>query len=294
MPLGYPIPYETIQRRAATRRARLDGLAASAYAEYLTGKSISQLAREHGRAVTSMRNLFEARGLALRPDHRSRLPHRADGTFACTPLLTDAEANALADAATDLRVPPALKLTWRKWPLARRAQHLARIRVRLKFAKLPPGPFSANVVPFDYSSAAAHEIVRRANAGSNSRTKNAQIKTNSGGVIFEGALWFFKSKTGYARDRDSAKCELLHHVIWSRAHGRPVPRSHVLRYIDGNPNHLVAANLQLLHRDELARENQARALSAKSRQLTTALLTRSQGQSSHATITDLRHSSFRS
>lgn len=288
---------EGIARRAKARRAKLDAVAAAAYADYQSGDSITEVARKHGgRSNTAMRGLFETRGWPMRANNRKRQPHRADGCFAAATLLTDAQANAIADAATDLRVPDALKLTWRKWTLARRAAHLARIRARLPaLSDLPTGPYSANVVAWSYGSEAAHAIADRMNVGRNSQTKLVSIKTNSQGVIFEGSLWFWKPKTGYARGplRADRPLELLHHHIWALAQGKPVPSSHVLRYRDGNANNLTPENLCLITRDDLARENQGRALQSKSRALTTALLNRSQGISENETITHLRHSSFR-
>lgn len=292
---------EGIARRAAGRRAKLDALALEMYAAYQTGLSIAEVGRRFGRrGDTSVRNLFACRGLPLRPDWRSRAPHRPDGTFAARALLSAEEVDALVESATSCHVPEALKFTWRKWSLAQRADYLARVRARIgggrAQANRPTGPYSANVTPFDYGSEEAHAIMRAANVGRDSRTKVAQLRLNSEGVIFEGELWFWTWKTGYAKPQRSGPLQLLHHLIWSRAHGgRGVPRGHVLRFVDGNQNNLTAENLRLVTRDELARENQARALAAQSRQLTAALLERAQGNpASHETITRLRHSALRS
>ena len=201
----------------------------------------------------------------------------------------------MVESAIDFHVPDALKFTWRKWTLAQRADFLARLRARISpgvaQANRPTTPYSSNVEPFDYGSEHAHAIMRAANVGRNSRTKALQIRLNSEGVIFEGSLWFWTYKTGYAKGPlRQGTLHLLHHRIWSLAHGRPVPPGHVLRFIDGNPNNLVADNLILLTRDQVARENQAAALSKKSRELTALLLNRSQHTHDHDHHTDtLQH-----
>lgn len=292
---------EGIARRASARRRKLDALAAAAYADYQQGKSLPEVGRKYGRSSTAMREMFRRRGYALRKDWRSDKPHAANGCFLPKAILSGAEVDAILEQTTRFLVPEPLKFTWRKWSLAQRGAFLARLRARIGAGRAqvnrPTGPYSANVEPFDYASERAHAIVDALNAGRDSRTKIAQLRLNSEGVIFEGELWFWTYKVGYAKGpiRTVGKLLLLHHHLWSRAHdGRTVPPDHVLRFIDGNENNLTPENLRLVTRDEVCRENQARALAAKSRQFTAALLERSQtNPHAHDTIAHLRHSAVR-
>jgi hypothetical protein len=284
---------EGIARRSAARRAKLDALVAEMHAVYMTeGISIAEVGRRFGnRKPTSVSSLFNKRGLAIREGARSHAAHKADGSFVKGTPLTAAQVDALVESATAFHVPPALRFTWRKWSLAQRAGFLARLRARVSpgiaHGSRPTTPYSSNVEPFDYGSEHAHAIMRAANVGRNSRTKALQLRLNSEGVIFEGSLWFWTHKIGYAKGPVRlGTLGLLHHRIWSLAHdGRPVPAGHVLRFIDGNPNNLVAENLRLVTRDQVARENQAAALQKKSRALTELLLNRSQHHDHEHTAT---------
>jgi hypothetical protein len=289
-----------IARRAAARRRKLDALVADMFAAYSTGISIAEVGRRFGgRSNTAVRNLFQARGYPFRAAWRSHSPHAPNRCFVAKAILTDAEVDAVLEQATRFAIPDALKFTWRKWTLEQRGTFLARLRARLGCCRAqvnrPTGPYSANVEFFDYASPRAHAIAAALNVGRDSRTKVAQIRLTSEGVIFEDALWFWTYQAGYAHGPVRAGAlKLLHHHIWSRANGgRAVPSTHILRFIDGNENNLVLENLRLVTRDEVLRENQARGLAAKSRQITTALLERSQDPTAHETITHLRHSALR-
>jgi hypothetical protein len=178
-------------------------------------------------------------------------------------------------------VPAALKSVWRSWSLARRGAFLRRMRARLGVPLARDrGPYSSNMTPFDYASPEAQALCAKLNEGTNSRTARCKIDLCSEGVIFEGGLWFWNPKVGYQSGpwHPGRGRLALHHVLWERWNGCRVPAGHVLRYRDGNPNNLVAANLSLVPRDELARENQGRALTRKSRALTKALLGRVQNE----------------
>ncbi|MBC8009939.1 MAG: HNH endonuclease [Burkholderiales bacterium] len=269
---------EGIARRAAGRRAGLDGEAARLHADYITGGlSLAEVGRKSGRSSSAMRNLFECRGLTLRPSPKRENPHAANGCFLPAQPLTEAEIEAILRSSTALAIPPALRLTWRTWSLAERGRFIARLRAHLQLpGARPSGPFSANVEPFAYGHARAHAIVEASNRGKSSHSHGVKIRLSSEGVIYQGQLWYWTPKIGYHVSHKRNHTTVLHHAIWEARHGRPVPRSHVLRFIDGNLNNLVAENLRLITRDQLARENQARALTAQARARTSLLLQRSQ------------------
>lgn len=186
--------------------------------------------------------------------------------------------------ATRVRVPPALKVEWRQWSLARRGEFIARIRAKLASPKDRPAfPFSANVEPFDYASEKAHAIAAQMNAGCDSRSARMKIKVCSQGVIWRGKLWFWVHDNGYCQGpytREHGR-PVLHHVIWKETHASTVPPSHVIRFADGNPNNHAPENLVLAHRNDLARENQAAALARKSRETTALLLDLAQNKQNH-------------
>lgn len=246
------------------------------YALYQAGTPLAEIGRRLGRHGSTIRGLFKRQGWALR-DHHAGKPRSRSGTFAPAEPLTDAQIEHLIATAKKIAVPPELKNEWRNWPLGRRAAFIHRLRLRLNPARSrPSGPFSANVIPFDYGTPAAWEIVHRLNAGTNSRSAKCKIDITSQGVIFHGELWFWSSHARYQRRgnfyRDPLGKVPLHHILWAEHNGRPVPPSHVVRHIDGNSNNLDPANLTLAHRNDLCRENQARALTAKSRAITSLLL----------------------
>jgi hypothetical protein len=188
------------------------------------------------------------------------------------------EVERIASRQTKVRVAPELKLEWRRWPMEKRGRYIALLREKLGLKGRPSGQFSANVTPFDYTTAAAREIMSRKNAGLTSQQAVCKIDVCSEGVIYDGELWFWSEKAGYAlgvRWTPERGRPLLHHVIWEKANG-PVPDGYVVRMKDGNPNNLALENLALTERNTVCRENQARVLLQKSRERTAVLLSRNQ------------------
>lgn len=248
------------------------------HADHLAGMTLAEVGAKHGgRHRKSVQEIFRRRGLAVR--HSPRGSSAKDPvTGRVLPLVpkTEAEIAALIERATRIMVPPELRVEWRRWNLSKRAAFIARIRERLRSPHdRPETPFSANVIPFDYGTAAAWEIVRRANAGRPSRRWVTRICPSSQGVIYQGKLYFWSSGEAYLEGcqwTPERSRPVLSRVIWEQHHGRPVLRGQVVRHADGNPNNFDPANLVLATKDDVARENQAAALTRKSRAITAALL----------------------
>ena len=237
-----------------------DGLVMQMHADYVAGLSLAAVGRKYARDRRGVRELFESRGLAVRPLKYAPPPRLANGRIAAAPKLTPAQIDALVEGATKVAVPVALKREWRQWPLIKRAWFILRLRLKLMLPTERPWlPFSANVTPFDYGTPAAWEICRRMNAGRNSRTARIKIDVCTQGVIWRGQLWFWCHKVGYQRGpwTPEGGRPSLHHVIWEEANGRKVLAHHVLAFLDGNDNNLVSENLALKHRGDLAVENKA-------------------------------------
>lgn len=269
-------------KAAATHRGHHDERAARLYAAYQAGASMCSLARQENCHHKNIHDMFVRRGWPLRPPPPG--PHRGrDGTFVRNAPLTPAEIAAAVEAAPKLAIPPGIRHTWRKLTLEQRAAIVARLRERFPGVNpRPTGPCSANVRPFAYGTPEAHAIADRLNAGRNSKNAVVKIDLCSQGLIWDGRLWFWATskRVGYQSGpwRPGAGRPLLHHAIWTHAHGRPVPRGGVVRFADGNANNHDPANLVLDNRDNLLRENQATGLTAKSRDLTAHLLSRHQGE----------------
>jgi hypothetical protein len=273
---------EGIARRAAAHRAVLDDLVRQMYADYQRPMTLHAVGAKYGRTHSCIRELFERRGLAVRPF--KAIARQPNGSPMPLVPLTAPQIDALIAKATRLCVPPALKYEWRRWSLARRGEFITRIRAKLNLpTNRPHGPFSANVEPFDYASPVAHAVARKMNAGRTSRTASVMIHINSQGVIYRGKLYFWAPDRVGCRSgayyigpwRPGTGRPSLHHVIWREVHG-PIPAGHVVRYSDGNPNNLDPANLTLATQNDVARENQAAALLRKSREATALLLDRAQ------------------
>ena len=259
------------------------------HAEYQAGASLTKLAAKYGRSRKGISDAFARRGLPMRtPPKRPRL---ANGCIAPFVPKTDAEIEELIQKATKIKVPQALTKDWRRWPLWRRAGFIGRLRARLKSAEdRPETPFSSNVEPFDYFSPKARAIAAKLNQGRNSQTKRVAMRPSSQGVIWRGELFFWSHQVGYTHwggwNRATEGRPSLHHIIWEEATGREVPAGHVVRFADGNKNNLDPSNLVLATRDSVARENQATALTRKSREKTATLLnlsTRKKTTHDHAT-----------
>ena len=231
--------------------------------------------------------------MSKRPGQNLHKPRTARGTFAGDPPLTAAQIAELIASATKMVIPGPLKVEWKKWSLARRAGFIAILREELKSPKdRPDKPFSSNVEPFDYGSPRAWEIANRMNAGLGSKKWKIHMRISSQGVIWEDTLWFWVPGNGYVRGQwtRGRGLPVLHHALWKRHHGRPVPPGHVISFIDGNPNNLVPENLRLLTRNELCRRNQAKTLTKRSRELTALLLksTQKPNKSHVKTISKIR------
>ena len=256
------------------------------YAEYMAGITFAETERRHGRRKGTARVLFVGRGLPLRESEGLPVARRADGSFAPFVPLTEDEIEELVAGATKLAIPERLRLEWRKWPLERRGDFIARVRARLKDpGDRPELPFSSNVEPFDYATPKAWEMIRARNAGLSSKHWKTMLKVPSQGVIWDGRFWFWARKESHYYEgiawRLYGERPALHRTIWESIHG-PIPPLGVVRCADGNPNNLDPSNLVLTDRNELCRENQARALTEKSRDLTTILLNRHQSNTPHA------------
>lgn len=285
---GLPTLGDRVARMAATRRAHLDGLVAQMYADYQAGASLNSLAKKYGRSRKCFTGLFTARGLTLRPGPVLRRDAKT-GRILPRKVHTPEEIAALIARLTRLVVPAELRAEWRDWPMARRIAFIAQVRRHLASPHdQPQSPFSPNVEPFAYGSPRAHAIADRANAGLGSRDWKIHLKIHSQGVIWRDRLCFWAPDSGECGGAyytgiwtPSAGRPSLHHLIYAETHGA-VPRGHVVRMRDGNPNNLDPSNLVLAHRNEVCRENQARALSAKAREQTALLLQRHQQPADHA------------
>lgn len=255
------------------------GIAEAMYADYQAGMTLADVDRKYGRCPKCARVLFKTRGWPLRPPIKNAWrQHRADGTFQAMPPKTPEEIDALVQAATRVAVPAALKQEWRKWSIERRGEFIRRLRARLHDPKDRPDlPFSSNVVPFDYSTAAAWDILRAANGNLSSREWVMKMDVISQGVIWEGRLFFWVRSEGYYIEavpwRPDRPRRALRRVIWESIHGK-LPENAVVRQIDGNPNNLDPANLTISDRNQVCRENQFAALTRESRERTAILLNR--------------------
>lgn len=266
-----------------------DEQVAAMYADYMAGKKMAEIARAYGRTGSALSELFRRRGLALREYHGHNA-HKEDGTFVAAEPLTPAEIQELIDQATDIAIPERLRLEWRKWDLARRADFVDRLRARLGPELPEPALFSANVEFFKYGSPRAHALMDKLNAGTDSRGFRVKINLKSWGVIFEDLLWCANPQIGFVQGAwDPVKGRpALHQVLYRRHHGE-VPAGHVIRHADGNKYNLDPANLIAVERNEVCRENQAKILLQKSRDRVGILLKRQTTNStdSHALVRKL-------
>jgi len=254
------------------------------HAEYMSGMTLNEVARRHQRGGRALRDLFSSRGLFIRNSAGIRAKG-SGGRFEGLSPKSEAEVDEIISGATRLIIPPELKHDWSKWPMARRGEFIARLRDAIPDPKARPElPFSANVVPFDYTTEAAWEIIRRRNSGLCSWYWETKLNIMSQGVIWDGRLWFWARRIGCyvegikwspQRTRNTLSRE-----IWQASNG-PIPPQGVIRERDGNPNNLDPANLVLSDKNEVMRENQARHHTKKSRELTTILLNRHQTTDSH-------------
>lgn len=248
------------------------------YADYTSGMSLAAVGRKYDRSSTAVRQLFQSRGLPIRP-YREFRKRDEKGRMVGKKPLTKKQIDALVAKAKSVNVPKELHAEWRHWSIRKRGAFLNRIRARLKPRNQRPElPFSDNVEPFDYGTAKAWKIAREINAGRSSQNFIVSIKPPSQGVIWKGSLWFWTANTGYVKGphRPDKSVQLLHRVIWQEATGQQLGKGDIVRFKDRNPNNLDPANLVHLTRSQLARENQAKGLNRKGRERMNILLKRQQ------------------
>lgn len=252
-------------------------LVAAMHADHLAGMGFSEIERKYQRGRKTVRGVFKHRGLEI--INRRSNPKLPNGCFKPYTPKTEEEIEAIIQTTPKLYVPEELKLEWRKWDLARRGDFIRRLRARLASPlDRPTSPFSANVKPFDYASPEAWEIVDAANVGLTSRSAAFNLKIPSQGVIYDGSLWFWSGAGhGYFRGKwtpENGRPSLHHHLY--RLHHGPIPKDGLVTLLDGNPNNLDPFNLFLRTRNDVFRENQARAITRKSREKMEILLARTQ------------------
>jgi hypothetical protein len=288
-----PLGLKPIARKDPVQPKRIPAeRVAAMYDFYQTGATFAEVERRFGVGKAGVRSIFLGRGLAIREPIANAWRHkRTDGTWQAMPPKTAEEIEELIQAATKIAVPVELKLEWRKWDLEKRVDFIRRLRARLGNTRTAPtGPFCEGMVPFDYGTPAAWEIIRRLNADTNSRTWRAKLNIISEGVIYDGLLWFWSQPFGaYYRRAGKADSErywvVLPRHVWRKEHGR-IPAGWLVRIRDGNPNNMDPANLYLATKNDVARENQASALSRKSRERTALILSKSQQKGSHHVLID--------
>jgi hypothetical protein len=269
-------------------------IVAAAHADYWAGMKVREVARKYRPQSPRTQPLdwFRRAGLPLRVTPMTFVPRQANGCPVKAKRHTEEEITALINGMITWNLPDVLRREWREWSLEKRRLFVVRIRARLACdTDQPKTPFSSNVVPFSYGDSHAHAVAAEMNKGRNSWTKAVQLRIGSQGVVFEGMLWFWSPKIGYVRgawSREKGRPP-LHHLLWERTHGRDVPAGHVIRHADGNRNNLDPANLILVTRNELVRENQHHHYVKKSRTLTQAMLNHTQShEHTDSPITQLR------
>lgn len=235
------------------------------YADYMKGgMSLKAVERKYGRA--DVRVIFLNRGLAVRESPHGKSAKGANGCVLPCRKHTKDEIIRLILASKKVALPEALKQEWRHWSLERRGDFAARLRAVMTLDKVfkgrPTGPFSDNVVPFEYGSPAAHAIADRMNAGVGSRGALVKLDLGSEGVIWGGRLWFWSPKVGYQCGpwKMGKGRPALHHAIYEQHHGVKLQRGEVIRMKDGNWNNLDPENLVRLSRNDILRENHAKAM----------------------------------
>lgn len=239
-------------RRNTPKKIALDNQIAAMWADYNSGMSLTAAERKYGKTRGAIRDLFERRGLKVRPV--KTVPKLGFGVK--IPPATEQELESMISGLKRLGVPPALKREWRKWSLEKR--HAFVLRLRVKFpSNRPTGPYSANVEPFEYGVPRVHAIAAKLNRGRNSRNKVIALKPCSEGVIWNGQIFFWDKNDTYVRGlgwRPETGRPLLKHLIWEATHG-PVPDKTTVIQIDGNKNNFAPENLALRSMADCARMN---------------------------------------
>lgn len=278
---------EDYARIAATRRARLDAQAPAMWEAYQRLKSCAAVAKLFNSDKGTVKYVLQRNGYEVR--EIKEVPRQANGSPARLQPKSDAEIRALVQQATRFVLPDELRFEWRRWPLDRRAWFVGLLRTRFPSTR-PSGACSRGVRLWSYGDPEAHRIVDRMNAGLPSRQHKGDLRIASEGVICDGRLWFWVQE-GQTDGVGSYRIgpydpvhgrPALHRVLWERYHGRPVPRGHVVRHADGNRNNFAKTNLILATQNDIARENQAAALTRKSRARVELLLRRAHGETPDA------------
>jgi hypothetical protein len=266
--------------RAIGRGRRVTDLMIRAmHADYERLATFAAVGRLYDRHPETVRRLFQRRGMPLRPSVNRHTERKADGTYKAFEPIREREIQGMIDRATKLKIPDDLRLEWREWPMARRRRFIARLRAKLDSPRDRLRlPFSKNVKPFEYGTPEAHAIADAANAGTDSRGGAAKLRLCSQGVIWGGQLWFWRANTGYQQGdwTPGLGRPVLHRVIYDLRHGKNASRGKVVICKDGNPNNLDPANLGLVTKNDICRQNQAVSLLKKSREMTAVLLARNQ------------------
>jgi len=275
--LGLEIPARKKQVRG--KRLESDWIAAM-YADYQTGMSMAEVARKYNRSRQSVRGVFRSRNLSIRDSTGYNRAWNPDGTWKASPPKTESEIDAMIRSATRIVVPDDLKVEWRKWSIDRRGDFILRLRSRLGDKHDRPDlPFSANLIPFDYSTPEARSIMDRMNSGLQTKYWRTKFDIRSQGVIWNGRLFFWGRKEPYYYEgipwSPTNGRPALHRAVWESVNG-PIPKHAVVRILDRNPNNMDPSNLALSDKNEICRENQFKALQKSSRELTSIILSRHQ------------------
>jgi hypothetical protein len=264
-----------------------DELVHSMFSDYEGGLSFGEIGRRYGRHRSSVRELFQKRGIQVRPCPFRQLPtDLKTGCFIPKKRHTKRQIDTYVNGLDSIRIPDGLRWEWRLWPITRRLAFIARVREKLKDPNdRPPGPFSSNVIPW----ANGHPLAMKLAYQGPSQKGFSKIKLRSQGVIWRGKLFYWAGKTkaymegcGWTPEYGRPQ---LHHIIWEDYNGRPVPPKYTVIFRDGNKNNLAPRNLALRSMNECARINQAGWLNKRSRETTALLLRQHQGKSNeHTTI----------
>jgi hypothetical protein len=260
-----------------------DELIHSMFSDYEGGLSLSEVGRRHGRNRKSIPEVFLKRGIALRPcPHRQLATDPRTGCFLPKKRHTKRQIDAYVNTLDSVRIPDGLRWEWRLWPMPRRLDFIARVRARLDNPyERPSGPFSHNVIPWAYG----HPLAMKLAYQDSSQKSKSKVKLTSQGVIWQGKLFYWSGKTGSYTEGCGWTPEYgrpqLHHVIWEKHNGRPVPPKYTVIFRDGNKNNLTPRNLALRSMNECARINQAAWLNKRSRESTALLLRQHQKGKTH-------------
>jgi hypothetical protein len=259
------------------------GLVRRMHKDHLAGLCLAHLQQKYGYTDANIKRAFERLGLRVIIDPKA-------GHFPCTlRRLSKAELVALAKRQTRVCTPPQIKTEWREWTMEKRAWFIALMRTHLgpRFA-CPTGPFSANVEFFDYTTPNVQAFLQRRNVGKSSNVAGCKIKVCAQGLIWGDELWFWTRNRGYVqavRWTAEQSRRILSRTIWESVNGT-LPSDGIIRHADGNVNNLDPANLMLMTRNDLARENQAAFYTRRSRE-TTGQLLKLQHQTTKGTNDDL-------